>query len=400
MLRFLHVADLHLGLRITRFEGTAIDRIREARFAALERIRNEVSQPNSAYQFVIIAGDLFDDVRVSRSISNRAFKLLESFSVPVLLIPGNHDPYEPGSLWETPPWNSERKPLVHLLCERKPFTGIEGVTIFPCPVFRKRSADDPTRWIGDHPRTDANDFRIGIAHGSVMDRPDLPTDDHPISPTAPTDLDLDYMALGHWHRQKHYSDGSSAKRMAYPGVHEPMRFRDDTHVAGWQPYSSGTNREEFLDTGDGNALRVTIEEPQQSPSIESINVQHFQWISRTEDVTNETEFDSLLQRVAEQENYERMLLKLKLTGTLPVSVLHRVEELRDVLGRYAVSELDDHELSVEPTTEEVREIIGTGVLGQVHQRLQELAETGNAEHNPVVIEQATRLLYRLAAKVK
>ncbi len=400
MLRFLHVADLHLGLRITRFEGTAIDRIREARFAALERIRTEASRSESPYHFVIIAGDLFDDVRVSRSISNRTFKLLESFPVPVLLIPGNHDPQEPGSLWETPPWNSEQKQRVHLLCERKPFTGIDGVTIFPCPVFRKRSADNPTRWIIDHPRTDADGFRIGIAHGSVMDRPDLPTDDHPISPTAPSDLDLDYLALGHWHRQKLYIDTSSATRMAYAGVHEPMRFRDDTQVAGWQPYSSGTNREEFLDTGDGNALKVTIKEPKQTPSVESISVQHFQWISRSETITNETEFDSLLQRVAEQQDYERMLLKLKLAGTLPVSVLHRVEELRDVLGRYAVSELDDDELAVEPTTEEVREIIGTGVLGQVHQRLQELTDTGSSTHNPLVIEHATRLLYRLAAKVK
>ncbi|WP_166831010.1 metallophosphoesterase family protein [Thalassoroseus pseudoceratinae] len=400
MLRFLHVADLHLGLRITRFDGTAIDRIREARFAALERIRDEVDPSEAGDQFVIIAGDLFDDVRVSRSISNRTFKLLESFSVPVLLIPGNHDPYEPGSLWEMPPWDGTSNQRVQLLCERQPFTGIEGVTILPCPVFRKRSADDPTRWIADHPRTDDDGFRIGIAHGSVMDRPDLPTDDHPISPSAPTDLDLDYLALGHWHGQKLYTSDASAVRMAYPGVHEPMRFRDDSRVAGWQPYSSGTDREEFLDTGDGTALRVTIEKPGATPTVESVNVQHFRWRSRTEHVTNEAEFDAILQRVAEQENYERMLLKLKLTGTLPVGVLHRVEELRDVLGRYAVSELDDEELTVEPTSEEVREIIGTGVLGQVHQRLQELSQTASPDTDPAVIEHATRVLYKLAAKVK
>ncbi len=398
MLTFLHAADLHLGLRLTRFDGTAIDRIREARFAALERIRDEAGRSEFGYQFAIIAGDLFDDVRVSRSISNRAFKLLESFPVPVLLIPGNHDPYEPGSLWETAPWDNPNKQRVHLLTERQKFAEITGVTIFPCPVFRKRSAEDPTQWIADHPRQDPDGFRIGIAHGSVMDRPDLPTDDHPISVTAPTDLDLDYLALGHWHRQKSYS--VSEPRMAYPGVHEPMRFHDDSRVAGWQPYSTGSDREEFLDTGDGTVLRVTIEKPTAQPSLESVNVQHFRWSSRTEHVSNETDFDDLLQRVAEQENYERMLLKLKLTGTLPVSVLHRVEELHDVLGRYAVWELNDDELTVEPTSEEVREIIGTGVLAQVHQRLQELTHTPTPEHDPTVIEHATRLLYKLAAKAK
>eukprot|EP00913_Durusdinium_trenchii_P023356 g21934.t1 len=98
MLRFLHAADLHLGMRLTRFSKDAINRIREARFEALENIRSEASQRDREYQFVILAGDLFDDVRVPREIAGRTFKLLESFPIPVIVISGNHDPSEPGSV--------------------------------------------------------------------------------------------------------------------------------------------------------------------------------------------------------------------------------------------------------------------------------------------------------------
>jgi DNA repair exonuclease SbcCD nuclease subunit len=408
MVRFLHAADLHLGLRVTRFAGKTADQIREARFLALERIRDEAGRRDPAYDFVVIAGDLFDDAHVGRSIANRAHHLLESFPVPVLLIPGNHDPFEPGSLWESAPWDAPAGKRVRLLTAREPWTELPGVTVFPCPVFRKRSAENPTRWIADHPRAGSGmggDVRIGIAHGSVMDRPDLPDDDHPISPSAPADLDLDYLALGHWHRQKTYTDAGGGVRMAYPGVHEPMRFRDDSQASGWRPYSGGMGREEFLDDGDGTAYSVSIDGPGAAPRVEPVNVRHLRWITRRERVESEEQFDELVRRTAEGEQVERTLLKLVVDGALPVHVAHRLDELREVLGRYAYGELIENELAVEPTAEEIREMIGGGVLGQVHERLRQLAQgSGEPSHNgngPIdaeTIERATRLLYRFAAR--
>ena len=71
MIKFLHAADLHLGLRITRFEKSACDRIEEARFEALEQIRNKAAEHQ--VHFVLIAGDVFDDHSVAKRTAERAF---------------------------------------------------------------------------------------------------------------------------------------------------------------------------------------------------------------------------------------------------------------------------------------------------------------------------------------
>ncbi len=109
MVRFLHAADLHLGLRITRFEDSACNRIGEARFEAIEQLR--VKAVEHAVDFVLIAGDLFDDHTVSKSVAERTFTLFEGKAMPcpVFIIPGNHDPLTPGGVWDREPWQSPNR---------------------------------------------------------------------------------------------------------------------------------------------------------------------------------------------------------------------------------------------------------------------------------------------------
>ena len=391
MIRFLHIADLHLGMRITRFSADAIDRVREARFEALENVRELARNPRSGFEFVIVAGDLFDDARVKKSIARRTFDLLESFPVPVFVLTGNHDPLEPGSVWDSAPWNQAGARQVRLLSEARPLRLDAGCTLFPCPVLRKRSSLDPTSWIASHPRAWQDGVRVGIAHGCVMDRPHLPDDDHPISPTAAEDLDLDYLALGHWHRTRIFAGA----RMVYPGVPEPMRFRDDSASSGWRPYSAGGDRDEFFDEGRGTAAAVTIAAPGAAPEVELLNVGRLTWSVRNETVHSEDELDRLIAAIAEAPHPELSLLRLRISGTAPVHALERLDELREVMGRYVVGELDEAGLGVEPSEAEIREVVGTGVLGSVYQELQErIACTDGRDRS--VAERAARLLYRFA----
>lgn len=399
MVRFLHVADLHLGMRITRFSADAIDRVREARFEALENVRDKLRDPRHGFQFLIIAGDLFDDVRVKKSIARRVYDLLESFPVPVYVLSGNHDPLEPGSVWDSDPWNQSSPKQVRLLNEARPVAVQDGVTLFPCPVLRKTSTLDPTRWIQDHPRTPDHGVRIAIAHGSVMDRPNLPDDDHPISPAAPQELDLDYIALGHWHKTKMFRNADGHARMVYPGVHEPMRFRGDAASSGWRPYAAGGDREEFFDDGSGTAVAVTIPGPGAPPEVETLNVGHLTWTNRNEVVHSEEEFDRLIATVAEAPHPELTLLRLRISGSIPMQAMQRLEELREVMGRYVVGDLDDSALGVEPTEVEIREVVGDGVLSSVYRELQDLVATAS-DRDRAVAERATRLLYRFARQAR
>ena len=156
MIRFMHAADLHLGLRVTRFEENACNRIGEARFTALQQLRERAAEHR--VDFILIPGDVFDDHSVSRTdVAARTFAILEGSnnSCPVFIIPGNHDPLVPGGVWERDPWLRAQPHLrVHFLGHAES-VAVPGfpVTIFPCPLRQRRSMDDPTAWIERHPRT-------------------------------------------------------------------------------------------------------------------------------------------------------------------------------------------------------------------------------------------------------
>lgn len=397
MLRFLHVADLHLGMRITRFSADAINRIREARFESLERVKKEASSAERGYRFVLLAGDVFDDVRVPREIARRTFKILEDFPIPVLIISGNHDPLEPGSVWDSEPWSSDSAKRVRVLRHREPVRDIEGVTLFPCPVFRKTSYEDPTAWIAEHPRQADDGFRIGMAHGSVMDRSTLPADDHPIDPNAPRKLDLDYLALGHWHKPKRFCDN----RMAYPGVHEPMRFAT-ADASGWKPYSPDGERDDFRDDGSGRAFAVTLEHPGADPQIEEIPVGRLQWRQRDELLQQPEDLDDLIRNVTDETQQPHLtLLRLSLSGTLPLQAIERLNELEQVLGRYVVYELDANRLHPEPNEDEIRDVVGGGMLSTVFATLTEREHAeDDGDDSQSVAEEALSLLYRYAKQVR
>src|SRR5437879_10960298 len=145
MLSFLHAADLHLGLRITRFPKDVTNRIREARFQALEKIRQ--SAKNQQVDFVILAGDLFDDHAVDLDLARRAFDILESFSCPVYVLSGNHDPLLPGSVWDRPPWNQPAPKRICLFREARPLSAGSDFTLCLCPVLRTTSLTYPTLWL-------------------------------------------------------------------------------------------------------------------------------------------------------------------------------------------------------------------------------------------------------------
>jgi DNA repair exonuclease SbcCD nuclease subunit len=395
MVSFLHAADLHLGLRITRFSGDIAKRIREARFQALEKIR--AAAVEQKVDFVIVAGDLFDDHAVDCDIAKRAFDLLDSFPAPVYVLSGNHDPLLPGSVWDRPPWNKCNTKILYLLREPKPVEPLPGVVLLPCPVFRKTSTADPTAWIASTPAVDGP-IRIGIAHGSLKIRDDLPVDDHLIARHAAHDGTLDYLALGHWHSRQHFRCPDGVERTAYPGVHEPLRFAGSAESrTGWAPYST-IKGEELLDSGRGEVLHVRIDGPRAPPVLRALEVSHLIWRDETHDLASADALSRLIDEVAVRPLTERSLLRLRLQGVLEARAMLRLNELRDVLDRYLFAELDESRLRLQPSAAEVRDVAGEGVLRRVLERLQGEAAADEPQLRRVA-QRAILILYQLAHEV-
>ncbi len=402
MIRFLHAADLHLGMRVTRFDENACNRIGEARFTALEQLR--VAAAEHRVDFILIAGDVFDDHSVSHRIAERAFELFEGKSVPcpVYVLPGNHDPLIPGGVWDRDPWTREQ-PAKHtyLFREAAPLD-LPGlpVTIYPCPLRGRNSIDDPTAWIANHPRTPSDSrIRIGFAHGSLNVLPNLPEDDHLIRADAAYAYGLDYLALGHWHKRFLHKAADGSVRAAYSGTHEPMRFGDSgaSGSAGWSPYSGDGDAERFQDAGVGTALVVTIDEAGAPPSIETIEVGWLRWSAERRDLTS-IPIGQLVSDYAQREFRERTLLRLILFGVVEPRTYARIDEelLTIVRNRYHDgSYLNADEILIEPDAEQAQKIVGDGVLSRMLERLKEEAKSSDpgVQH---VARHALKLLCRLA----
>jgi DNA repair exonuclease SbcCD nuclease subunit len=391
MLSFLHAADLHLGMRVTRFPPEVAKKVREARFQALENIRTAARQ--RAVDCVLVAGDLFDHDCLERDIAHRAFDLLESFPVPVWLISGNHDPLLAGSVWDRPPWNQADSRRVRLLREAKPVRLADGALLFPCPVFRKTSMHDPTAWIGNVP-VDSAVFRIGLAHGSLKVRAELPPDDHLIEVRAAEQFQLDYLALGHWHRRQEFA-GPGGVRTAYSGTHEPMRFPDS--ASGWTPCSA--SRREFFDADRGEVIHVRIEQPGAVPVLEPVPVNYLIWEEEERALTPDSDLGELINSYGTRPELGRRLLRLKLQGVVDAPLMLRLPQLGEVLDRYLWHDLDQAGLHLRPSEEQVRAVAGDGVLRRVLEQLEQEAGNGNPEGR-LVAERAILILYRLAQEVQ
>jgi DNA repair exonuclease SbcCD nuclease subunit len=397
MFKFLHAADLHLGMRTTRFDPEKAARIREARFTALDNMLAHAREQR--VDCVLIAGDLFDDAAVDSQTARRAFEKLESLPMPVFVLPGNHDPYFDGGVWDRPPWNGRRCERLRLLDLEKPIEIGAGVVLFPCPVYRKTSVNDPTRWIAQADDSNGSAIRIGVAHGSLMTRDDLHRDDHLIARHAANDLRLDYLALGHWHARQLFDDRDGVKRTAYSGVHETMRFQGSSEIqSGWVPYS-GAGRGEFLDRGDGEVLRVSIRSPGDPPTIEPVTVGCLQWNDEVRALNSAEELARLITEVETRDQAERRLLRLKLAGVLDAASMLRLDELRAILtGRYLLGELDESALHIEPTEEEMRNAAGKGVLRRVLENLRQETVSDDPKTRKVA-ERAILLMYEIAREV-
>jgi DNA repair protein SbcD/Mre11 len=102
-MRILHFADTHLD----RVFGAADDRPDAARRRA--GLRDALSRGLAAgrdehVDAVVLAGDVYEHASVTADTVAFLAGELERTAVPVLVTPGNHDPYVAGSAWQLTAW--------------------------------------------------------------------------------------------------------------------------------------------------------------------------------------------------------------------------------------------------------------------------------------------------------
>jgi DNA repair exonuclease SbcCD nuclease subunit len=164
---------------------------------------------------VVVAGDVFDDNAVGADTLQQAHDVLTGFGqVPVVLLPGNHDPATADSALERlqPP-----KPVI-VATARESIT-LKEATVYPCPLTRRHEHEDPTEWLPS--RTSDEGIRIALAHGCALDFSEETETPNRIDVAAVLGKGFDYLAMGDWHGSFRLDD-----RAWYSGTPEATRFRE------------------------------------------------------------------------------------------------------------------------------------------------------------------------------
>jgi DNA repair exonuclease SbcCD nuclease subunit len=305
--------------------------------------------------FIVLAGDTFEDNAVSRHLVRDIITLLSKAPCPVYILPGNHDPLNAGSVWEMPEWRTSAQ--ITILDEEKPVEVMPGVTLFPCPVRERYGVNDPTVWI---PPAAGDGIRIGIAHGSVeglrMDDPQFP-----IPRDAAARRSLDYLALGHWHSYAEYPADDRAIRMAYSGTHEPTAFGE---------------------RDSGNALLVEISGHGSAPVLQKIRSAALQWHLLDEYVSQDGDLAKLRSRIVNIADPASALVRLRLRGLFPPGDIGHLADLLSFTSgnEFLFFELLDEALHPSPAGDDwLDEIPDAAVREAAKIIADDSGESGNAQ---------------------
>ena len=148
---------------------------------------------------VVLAGDTFDCHRVPAALLDRAAAIISAATLPVVLLPGNHDPAVPDAVYRNGALSAVEN--LHVL----------GVTHDEAVLFAKlgleiwgrahRDYGDMIPFERRRPRSTR--WQIALAHGHYVPVPDRTTKLRPSWLIGDDELaatGADYIALGHWNR--------------------------------------------------------------------------------------------------------------------------------------------------------------------------------------------------------
>ena len=231
MITLLHTADVHLGARFEGF-GAAADTCRAIHLRTFDDI---VRLAEAKADFLVVAGDLFESHRPEASLVElvaHRFAGLAAKGKPVILIPGTHDScayaesvYRAGKLGGAHILaGPEFVPPVELRAARSG----ETVFFYGC-AGASPGADlkEAQRLLAALRRTDGRGCHVALIHGSVMEprgqggRPE----DLPMTEAQLPGFGMDYVALGHHHGWKVFTQGER-QLACYPGSPVAKSFRE------------------------------------------------------------------------------------------------------------------------------------------------------------------------------
>jgi len=188
-MKFIHTADLQIGARFTQF-GEKAEVLRAARLSTLKRIL--VIAREKGVDGLLIAGDMFESNQMATALVDEAFAALAACpEIPVVILPGNHDPLDgPSCIWMRKPFVN---PPAHVtVCVSRDPVPLGDAMVLPVPITQKVSTKDPSLPLVEMAATMAADkIKIGMTHGALAIEGKHQPSDQPVALNAATRAGLD-----------------------------------------------------------------------------------------------------------------------------------------------------------------------------------------------------------------
>lgn len=368
MLRFIHTADWQIGMKAAGV-GLASKMVREARFASLQTILNLAAE--RSVSLMLVTGDVFEDNAVDRVLVKRVGEMLSRFAGQVFIIPGNHDPLTPGSVWEHRIWNDS--PNIQVIRDAKPIY-LDNAVLYPCPLHEKYSSRNPVSWIQAE---EGGVPAVGLAHGNVEGAADVSAD-YPIPRDAAQRTGLDFLALGHWHSFSSYPDNSGVVRMSYSGSHETTKFGE---------------------RDSGSVSLVEIRERGAVPNIETLRTGRLSWLTLDRILENAGDLAKVVEEIQSLSCAETTLVRVRLNGLLFASDRHDLTALEEALATLPMhGALSLEDLIPAPEDDSWIESLPMGPLRETAVQLKEIATQSRTAEEKSIGSQALVQLFEIYEK--
>jgi len=371
VIRFLHTSDWQLGMTRRFLSEEAQARYTQARFDAI-RTMGRIAKEKQC-QFILVCGDSFESNQVDRKTVARAIEALKEVSVPVYLLPGNHDPLNAASVYRSSTFIEKKPAHVHIIEDTAPVQVGEGFELVGAPWMSKRPNGNPIVDLLNALPPAGSIKRICVGHGII----DIFTPDKEAEnvievsklEAAISKGKIHFIALGDRHSLTKVGSGD---RIWYSGTPESTDFCED---------HSGFCQIVKMDGDD-----VTTEE---------VKIGQWRFIEELVDLNTEDDVESLRKKLENIPNRERAVVKLVLKGSLTLS-LHGVLQnhilaAKDVL---AGSVINEDNFLVIPNDTDFTNLGFSGFADATVKRLRDKIDQGGLEGT--VARDAFMLLLRLS----
>lgn len=373
-MRFIATGDWQLGMTAHFLSAEARPRFHRARLDAIRRI-GQIAAEREA-EFVLVCGDVFESNQLDRAIVARTFDVLNDFTVPVVLLPGNHDPLDASSIYDSQAFVSRQPAEVTVLRDSTPVEVVPGVEVVGAPWFSKRPLSDlVASATADLAEVAPGSVRIIAGHGAVSsldpDRESLATIDEAGLRHLLDSGRAQFVALGDRHATYSVTD-----RIWYPGSPEVTSRREDD---------------------PGNVLLVDIDPQSHAVSVEKIPVGQWTFTVIEAGVDSDDDVSALEARLAAITDKDRTAVWLVLTGTLSTAAKARLDEVLDHAGDlFALVSLWERHSDIAVVAAD-EDFAGLGLSGYLQESLDELADRAAGDDpSASTAQDALGLIYRFA----